>query len=147
MKNKNLIYTPLGVPVGEPIIGEDGRRYLRIKKGELYDLIAIEDLLYFIYTQKRQNSLLQNSQKTKQALAEWPIEESRHEYLQVFSANVMSVFYFLGVNMNQIVRNSNGKKICEINPERKTVEIVIKDVKTTIVFTDDGKLIISNSKV
>ena len=49
--------------------------------------------------------------------------------------------------MNQVIRNSNGKKICEVNPETKTIEIVLKNVKTTIVFTDDGQLIISNSKV
>ena len=46
MKNPKLIYTPNGLPVGEPVVDEYGKYYLRIKNGDKYDDISIDDIFY-----------------------------------------------------------------------------------------------------
>ena len=45
MKNNNLIYTPKGVPIGEPIIRADGTFVLRLKKGEKMDEVSIDYII------------------------------------------------------------------------------------------------------
>ena len=42
MKNLNLIYTPSGLPIGEPIIKEDGSYGLLIKRDGNSDIITLE---------------------------------------------------------------------------------------------------------
>jgi hypothetical protein len=47
----------------------------------------------------------------------------------------------------QDVRNLEGRKICMIDPENKTVVIVIKGVETSIRFNDDGTYDIIDRKL
>ena len=46
MKNSKLIYTPNGIPVGEPVVDENGNYYLRVKHGPRTDDIAITQIFY-----------------------------------------------------------------------------------------------------
>ncbi len=44
------------------------------------------------------------------------------------------------------VRNSQGKLVCRIDKPSRTVEIAVKGCITTIRFTDDGNINITNMK-
>lgn len=43
------------------------------------------------------------------------------------------------------IRNSQGKLICRIDKNSKTVEIAVKGCITTIHFTEDGNINITNT--
>jgi len=43
------------------------------------------------------------------------------------------------------VRNSNGKLVCRIDKDKHIVEIVTKGIKTTIRFSEDGMVEITNT--
>ncbi len=45
------------------------------------------------------------------------------------------------------VRNSMGKLVCLIDVENCVVEIVLKGCKTTIQFTNSGRVEIKNTQV
>lgn len=45
----------------------------------------------------------------------------------------------------QEIRNSVGKLICRIEKDSKTVEIAVKGCVTTIRFSDDGKINVTNT--
>lgn len=42
------------------------------------------------------------------------------------------------------IRNSQGKLVCRADKDSKTVEIAIKGCVTTIRFSDDGKINVTN---
>lgn len=43
------------------------------------------------------------------------------------------------------IRNSQGKLVCRIDKPSKTVEIAVKGCVTTIRFSDDGKIKVTNT--
>ena len=45
------------------------------------------------------------------------------------------------------IRNLNGKRVCDISPDRRVVEIVQKDCLTRITANPDGSLNIEHTKV
>lgn len=45
------------------------------------------------------------------------------------------------------IRNLDGRKICVVDPQAKTVIIVTKGVETQIVFKDDGSFILKERKI
>lgn len=52
--------------------------------------------------------------------------------------------YRLEVNFIEEVRNSNGKRVCDISSDRKVVIIVQKGCMTRITANPDGTLCIEN---
>jgi hypothetical protein len=46
----------------------------------------------------------------------------------------------------QEVRNADDKLVCRINPQALAVEIVVKRLKTIIVFMPAGDAIVTNYK-
>ncbi|MBQ7960121.1 MAG: hypothetical protein IJ285_02785 [Clostridia bacterium] len=44
------------------------------------------------------------------------------------------------------IRNLNGKRVCDISPDRRVVEIVNKDCLTRITANPDGSLKIEHIK-
>ncbi|MGN0782814.1 MAG: hypothetical protein ACI4M0_00435 [Christensenellales bacterium] len=50
-------------------------------------------------------------------------------------------------NSMEEIRNSSNKLVCRIDKATRTVEIVIKDCKTTIQFCDDGRTDVRNIKI
>jgi len=44
------------------------------------------------------------------------------------------------------VRNANGKLVCQVDEEKKKVEIVHKGCKTVVSITTDGQVEIENTK-
>jgi hypothetical protein len=44
------------------------------------------------------------------------------------------------------VKNANGKLVCQVDSNRKSVEIVHKGFKTIVCFTDNGRVNIFNTK-
>lgn len=47
----------------------------------------------------------------------------------------------------QEIRNKDSKLVCQVDKETKTVVIVVKGCKTTLRFTDDGKIEVKHAKV
>lgn len=47
----------------------------------------------------------------------------------------------------QDVRNGADKLVCRIDKISKTVEIVVKGFRTTILFLDDGQVLIQHSSM
>ena len=47
MSNAALIYTPIGIPVGQPIMHEDGTLWIRVKKPKenIFDEISLDALI------------------------------------------------------------------------------------------------------
>ena len=45
--------------------------------------------------------------------------------------------------MMKSVNNTNGKLVCKVDEEKKTVEIVKKGFKTVLRFTNDGLEIVN----
>lgn len=43
------------------------------------------------------------------------------------------------------IRNCQGKLVCRIDKPSKTVEIAVKGCVTTIRFSDDGKIKVTNT--
>lgn len=43
------------------------------------------------------------------------------------------------------IRNGQGKLVCRVDRQTKTVEIAVKGSVTTIRFTDDGKIKVINT--
>lgn len=46
-----------------------------------------------------------------------------------------------------VIRNLNGKRVCDISKDQKVVEIVQKDCMTRITANPDGSLNIENTKM
>lgn len=44
------------------------------------------------------------------------------------------------------IRNSQHKKVCEVNPETRTVEILVKGILTRIAFLPDGTYLVTELK-
>ena len=42
MKNNKLVYTPEGIPLGEPTIGPDGTIGLKIKKDNITEYVSLD---------------------------------------------------------------------------------------------------------
>ncbi len=45
------------------------------------------------------------------------------------------------------IRNGANKLVCCVDQQQKAVEIVVKGYKTVIRFSDDGKMIVDNTKI
>ena len=41
------------------------------------------------------------------------------------------------------IRNSKGKKVCDIDFQNRVIEIVVKGVKTIICLTEKGEFVIT----
>ena len=46
----------------------------------------------------------------------------------------------------QDIKNIDGKLVCQVDTQKRQVIIVKKKFKTTICFSDDGKVIVNNYK-
>lgn len=44
------------------------------------------------------------------------------------------------------IKNSDAKKVCQVDPQSRTVEIVHKGCRTIIKFLDNGTYIVVNTK-
>ena len=44
------------------------------------------------------------------------------------------------------IKNSDAKKVCQVDPQTRTVEIVHKGCRTTITFLENGTYIVTNTK-
>lgn len=44
------------------------------------------------------------------------------------------------------IKNSDAKKVCQVDPQSRTVEIVHKGCRTTITFLDNGTYKVTNTK-
>lgn len=44
------------------------------------------------------------------------------------------------------IKNGNGKTVCHADEHNRTVEIVHKGYKTTIVFLENGTMRVTNTK-
>jgi len=56
MKNTKLIYTPKGVPLGEPVKREDGTFALRVKNGNKVDEVSIDFIIAALF-EKMKNKM------------------------------------------------------------------------------------------
>ncbi len=45
------------------------------------------------------------------------------------------------------IRNGANKLVCCVDQQQKKVEIVVKGYKTVIRFSNDGKVVVNNSKI
>ena len=43
------------------------------------------------------------------------------------------------------IKNSDAKKVCQVDPQSRTVEIVHKGIKTTVTFLENGKMKVENT--
>ena len=44
------------------------------------------------------------------------------------------------------IKNSDAKKVCQVDPQSRTVEIVHKGCRTTITLLENGTYIVTNTK-
>ena len=44
------------------------------------------------------------------------------------------------------IKNSDAKKVCQVDPQTRTVEIVHKGCRTTIMFLENGTYKVTNTK-
>ena len=44
------------------------------------------------------------------------------------------------------IKNSDAKKVCQVDPQSRTVEIVHKGCRTTITFLENGTYKVTNTK-
>ena len=45
----------------------------------------------------------------------------------------------------QTIKNANGKTVCQADASKRTMEIVHKGFKTTVIFLNNGKMKVVNS--
>lgn len=56
-------------------------------------------------------------------------------------------FFILGKEVHMIsIKNSGAKKVCQVDPQSRTVEIVHKGCRTTITFLENGAYKVTNTK-
>ena len=56
-------------------------------------------------------------------------------------------FFILGKEVHMIsIKNSDAKKVCQVDPQSRTVEIVHKGCRTTITFLENGAYKVTNTK-
>lgn len=59
--------------------------------------------------------------------------------------------FFVYLNVQEVrmisIKNSDAKKVCQVDPQSRTVEIVHKGCCTTIRFLENGTYEVINTKI
>lgn len=74
--------------------------------------------------------------------------KQRSHHRRIFLWNRSAVFFCLNVQEVRMIsiKNSDAKKVCRVDPQSRTVEIVHKGCCTTIRFLKNGTYKVINTK-